>query len=85
VTTKRVGDTLTIEHLPEARDLRTTDQRTREAVYVPLPLIRALSSAPLDAAAELAGELVGDSDRTTEESRNTIGKTSSTQMEDQNG
>ena len=59
-TTKRVGDTLTIEHLPDVRGLRIADQRTHGAIFDPLSLIRALSSALLDAAADVAGELVGD-------------------------
>jgi len=57
VTTKRVGDTLTVEHLPDERGLRIIDQQKPEAVFVPLSLVRALSSALLDAAADLAGEL----------------------------
>ena len=60
MTTKRVGDTLTIEHLPDGRSLRILDHRTHETVFVPLSLVRALSSALLDAAADVAGELVGD-------------------------
>ena len=60
VTTKRVGDALTIEHLPDERGLRILDQRTHDAIFVPLSLVRALSSALLDAAADVAGELVGD-------------------------
>jgi hypothetical protein len=60
VTTKRVGDTLTIEYLPDKRGLRIVDQQTGEAVFIPLSLARALSSALLDAAADVAGEVVGD-------------------------
>jgi hypothetical protein len=60
VTTKRVGDTLTIEHLPDRRGLRIVDRQTGEAVFVPLSLVRALSSALLDAAADVAGVLGGD-------------------------
>jgi hypothetical protein len=63
VTTKRVGDTLTIEHLPDKRGLRIVDRQTGEAVFVPLSLVRALSSALLDAAAGVAGELVGNESR----------------------
>ena len=60
MTTKRVGDTLTVEHLPNMRGRSILDHRTRDAVFVPLSLVRALSSALLDAAADVAGELVGD-------------------------
>jgi hypothetical protein len=60
VTTKRVSDALTVEHLPDERGLHIVDQPTREAVFVPLSLVRALSSALLDAAADLARELTGD-------------------------
>jgi hypothetical protein len=60
MTTKRVGDTLTIEHLPNVRGLRIVGRQTGEVVFVPLSLVRALSSALLDAAADLAGELAGD-------------------------
>ena len=60
MTTKRVGDTLTIEHLPDKRGLCIVDRQTGEAVFVPLSLLRALSSALLDAAANVAGELAGD-------------------------
>ena len=63
MTTKRVGDTLTVEHLPDKRGLRIADQQTREAVFVPFSLVQALSSALLDAAADVAGELVGDADK----------------------
>ena len=66
VTTKRVGDTLTIEHLPNKRGLRIVDQQTGEVVSVPLSLVRALSSALLDAAADVAGEVVGDIDTALE-------------------
>ena len=66
MTTKRVGDTLTIQRLSEAHGLRITDKKTRYAVLVPLSLARALSSALLDAAADLAGELVGDTDEVLE-------------------
>ena len=60
MTTKQVGDTLAVEHLPDQRGLRIADQQTGEAVFVPLSLVRALSYALLDAAADVAGELVGD-------------------------
>jgi hypothetical protein len=60
MTTKRVGDTLTIEHLLDVRGRRIVDRQTGEAVFVPLSLARAPSSALLDAATDLAGELTGD-------------------------
>jgi len=60
MTTKRVGDTLHSEHLLDVRGLRVVDRQTGEAVFVPLSLVRALSSALLDAAADLARELIGD-------------------------
>ena len=60
MTTKRVGDTLTVEHLPELHGLRIADLQTGDAVCVPLSRVRALSSALLDAAADVAGEVVGD-------------------------
>jgi hypothetical protein len=60
VTTKRVGDTVTIDHLPNKRGLRIQDHRIHDAIFVPLSLVRALSSALLDAAADVAGEVVGD-------------------------
>jgi hypothetical protein len=59
VTTKRVGNTLTVEHLANERGLRIVDQQTAEAVFVPLLLVRALSSALLDAAADVAGGACG--------------------------
>ena len=52
MTTKTAGDTLTVEHLPDKRYLRIVDRQTGEAVSVPLSLVRALSSALLDAAAD---------------------------------
>jgi hypothetical protein len=60
VTTNRVGDTLIIEHLPDERGLRIVDRQTRRTIFVRLSLVRALSSALLDAAADVAGEVVGD-------------------------
>jgi hypothetical protein len=60
MTTKRVGDTLTIHHLPDQRGLRIVDQQTGEAVFIPLSLARALSSALLDYAADVGGVIVGD-------------------------
>ena len=63
MTTKRVGDTLTVEHMPNGRGLCIQDHRTHDAIFVPLSLVRALSSALLDAAADVAGELVGDPDK----------------------
>jgi hypothetical protein len=60
VTTKRVVDTLTIEHLPAKRGLRIVDQKTGKAVFVPLSLVRTLSSALLNAAADVGGVIVGD-------------------------
>ena len=45
MTTKRVGDTRTVEHLPDERGLRIRNEQTREAVFVSLSLVRALSSA----------------------------------------
>ena len=60
MTTKRVGDTLTVQHLPDKRGLRIQDHRTHDAIFVSLSLVRALSSALLDAAADVAGEVVGD-------------------------
>jgi hypothetical protein len=59
VTTKRVGNILTIEHLLDKCGLRIVDRQTGEAVFVPLSLVRALSSALLDAAEDVAGEVVG--------------------------
>jgi hypothetical protein len=67
VTTKKVGDTLAIEHLPDKRGLRIIDRRTVEAVFAPLSLVRALSAALLDAAADVAGELVGDTNAVKED------------------
>ena len=66
MTTKRVGDILTVEHMPNVRGLRIQDHRTHDAIFVPLSLVRALSSALLDAAADVAGELVGDGDTVLE-------------------
>ena len=66
MTTKRVGDILTIEHMPNVRGLRIQDHRTHDAIFVPLSPVRALSSALLDAAADLAGEVVGDADAALE-------------------
>jgi hypothetical protein len=60
VTTKRVGDTLTVEHLPDKHGLRIVEQQTGEAVFVPLSLVRTLSSALLDAAVDVGGVIVGD-------------------------
>ena len=74
MTTKRVGDTLTIEHLPDKRGLRIVDRQTGEAVFVPLSLARALSSAPLDAAADVAGEVVGDEGTAIEGGDNASGR-----------
>jgi hypothetical protein len=59
MTTKRVGDTLTIQHLPDERGLRIQGEHEHESTFVPLSLVRALSPALLDAAADVAGELVG--------------------------
>ena len=60
MTTKRVSDTLTVQHLLDERSLRILDQQTREAAFGPLSFARALSSAQLDVAADLARELVRD-------------------------
>jgi len=60
MTTKRVGDTLTIEHMPNVRGLRIQDHRTHDAIFVPLSLVRALSSALLDAAVDVCSAIVGD-------------------------
>ena len=43
MTTKRAGDTLSVEHLSNARRLRFADRQTGEAVFVPLSLVRALT------------------------------------------
>jgi hypothetical protein len=48
--------------LPDKRGLRIVDQQTGGAVFVPLSFVRALSSALLDAAADVAGEIVKDPD-----------------------
>jgi hypothetical protein len=59
--------------LPDARGLQIVGQHEHEAVFVPLSLVRALSSALLDAAADVAGEMVGETSAILESGDNASG------------